>query len=126
LLKVVDNLVYFEVVTTAGTISASGLIARGTTNTTPKTVAIGVVMAVTPQISDDGRVSLTVRPSITRLQPSQPFVNDPNPELAAAGQVNLVPQVQTREMESVLQVGSGQTVILGGLMQDDARRRRRR
>ncbi|MGH8701446.1 MAG: type II and III secretion system protein, partial [Burkholderiales bacterium] len=32
--------------------------------------------------------------------------------------------VQVREMESVLQVGSGQTVILGGLMQDDVRRNR--
>jgi len=29
-----------------------------------------------------------------------------------------------REMESVLQVGSGQTVILGGLMQDSAQRNR--
>jgi general secretion pathway protein D len=29
-----------------------------------------------------------------------------------------VPQIQVREMESVLQVVSGQTVILGGLMQD--------
>ena len=32
-----------------------------------------------------------------------------------------VPEVQVREMESVLQIGSGQTVILGGLMQDDVR-----
>jgi type II secretory pathway component GspD/PulD (secretin) len=35
-----------------------------------------------------------------------------------------VPIIQAREMESVLQVGSGQTVILGGLMQDDASRAR--
>ena len=33
-------------------------------------------------------------------------------------------EIQVREMESVLQVGSGQTVILGGLMQDDVRRAR--
>jgi general secretion pathway protein D len=31
-----------------------------------------------------------------------------------------VPEIQVREMESVLQVGSGQTVVLGGLMQDEA------
>ena len=30
-----------------------------------------------------------------------------------------MPEVQTREMESVLQVSNGQTVVLGGLMQDD-------
>ncbi|MGW8184056.1 MAG: type II secretion system protein GspD, partial [Burkholderiales bacterium] len=35
-----------------------------------------------------------------------------------------VPQVQTREMESVLQVGNGQIVVLGGLMQDEVQRTR--
>jgi general secretion pathway protein D len=35
-----------------------------------------------------------------------------------------VPQIQVREMESVLQVGSGQTVVLGGLMQDAVQRNR--
>ena len=37
---------------------------------------------------------------------------------------NPVPEIQVRELESVLQVGSGQTVILGGLMQDSIRRDR--
>jgi general secretion pathway protein D len=37
---------------------------------------------------------------------------------------NPVPEVQTREMESVLQVINGQTVVLGGLMQDDVQRNR--
>jgi general secretion pathway protein D len=89
-------------------------------------VAVGVVMSVTPQINDDGRVSLTVRPTVTRLNPERPFVNDPNPSLCEATLLkcllNQVPQVQVREMESVLQVGSGQTIVLGGLMQDSARR----
>jgi len=124
MLKVVDNLVYFEVQTTAGIAGAGGVITSPSTTTTAKTVAIGVVMAVTPQVNEDGRVSLIVRPTVTRLNPTNPFVNDPNPELSKAGQINPVPQVQTREMESVLQVGSGQTAILGGLMQDDAQFRR--
>jgi MSHA biogenesis protein MshL len=80
------------------------------------------VMGVTPQISDDGRVSLNVRPTISRILR---FRNDPNPSLCDANRLNCVvspvPEVQVREMESVLQVGSGQTVILGGLMQDDVR-----
>jgi MSHA type pilus biogenesis protein MshL len=121
LLKVVDNIVYFEVQTTAAIVGAGGVITPGTTNTTAKTVAVGVVMAVTPQINEDGRVSITVRPTITRVVD---FVNDPNPTLAVAGVTNRVPQIQTREMESVLQLGSGQTVILGGLMQDETRRDR--
>jgi general secretion pathway protein D len=44
------------------------------------------------------------------------FKEDPNPLLTIP---NLVPEVTTREMESVLQIGTGQTVVLGGLMQDD-------
>jgi general secretion pathway protein D len=133
LLKVVDNLVYFEVS------SSTSQGVQGSTlqsfTTTAKTVAVGVVMSVTPQINDDGRVSLTVRPTVTRLRPELEFVNDPNPALANPCGIgvancniprinNLVPQVQVREMESVLQVGSGQTVVLGGLMQDQALRNR--
>jgi general secretion pathway protein D len=133
LLKVVDNIVYFEVTSsTSQGVQGSTLQAF---SSTAKTVAVGVVMSVTPQINEDGRVSLTVRPTVTRLRPEQPFVNDPNPSLANPCGTgvpsctipainNPVPQVQVREMESVLQVGSGQTIILGGLMQDDVRRTR--
>jgi general secretion pathway protein D len=132
LLKVVDNIVYFEV---SSSTTQSQTTALQTFTTTAKTVAVGVVMSVTPQINEDGRVSLTVRPTVTRLRPEQPFVNDPNPALAnpcgvgvpvcnIAPILNQVPQIQVREMESVLMVGSGQTVVLGGLMQDDARRNR--
>ncbi len=134
LLKVVDNVVYFEVS------SSTSQGVQGSTlqsfTTTAKTVAVGVVMSVTPQINEDGRVSLTVRPTVTRLNPQTPFVNDPNPALAnpcgpvplgtcsLPAIVNQVPQVQVREMESVLQVGSGQIVVLGGLMQDGTQRNR--
>jgi general secretion pathway protein D len=126
LLKVVDNIVYFEI--QAQTTTSSTGPSLTTFNTTAKTVAVGLVMGVTPQINEDGRVSLIVRPTITRLRPEQPFSNDPNPSLCDNNRTNCipnpVPQVQVREMESVLQVGSGQTVVLGGLMQDDVRRSR--
>jgi MSHA type pilus biogenesis protein MshL len=128
LLKVVDNVVYFEV--QVQTNQTQG-VSTTTFNTTPRSVAVGVVMGVTPQIADDGRVSLNVRPTISRVLR---FVNDPNPSLAnpcgvpvPLGGCNVqpinspVPEIQVREMESMLQVGSGQTVILGGLMQDNTR-----
>ena len=74
------------------------------------------------EIADDGRVSLNVRPTISRVLR---FRNDPNPSLCDTNRTNCVPsqvpEVQVREMESVLQISSGQTVILGGLMQDDVR-----
>jgi len=120
LLKVVDNLVYFEIKADTTTPTTGPTLT--TFNTTAKSVSVGVVMGVTPQINEDGRVLLNVRPTVTRLNSQQPFVNDPNPSLCDVARTNCianpVPQIQVREMESVLQVVSGQTVILGGLMQD--------
>ena len=119
LMKVVDNLVYFDV--KADTTTSANVAAVTTVTTTPKTVSVGLIMAVTPQINENGQVSLTVRPTISRRLRD---VEDPNPELAKQGVKNLVPVIQVREMESVLRIGSGQTVILGGLMQDDSTRAR--
>ena len=115
LLKVVTNLVYFEIQVQQGTTNAVGGVTPTTFNTTPRTVSEGVVMSVTPQINDDGRVTLTVRPTISYRIGDAP---DPNPILTIP---NNVPIMRVREMESVLQVSNGQTVVLGGLMQDRTR-----
>lgn len=117
LLKVVDNLVYFNVkADTTTTVNAGSTV---TFTTTAQTVPVGIVMSVIPQINENGMVSLTVRPTISRQVGS---VNDPNPELKRGGLdiTNSIPVIQVREMESLLQVKSGQTVILGGLIQDDS------
>ena len=115
LLKVVNNLVYFIV--KADTVSTANVGATTTFTTTPQTVPVGVVMSVLPQINENGLVSLTVRPTITRKVGD---VDDPNPDLKNAQISNKIPVIQVREMESLLQVRSGQTVILGGLIQDDS------
>lgn len=113
MLRVVDNLVYF-------TIQANTTTNQTTTTTTytttPITVPTGFTMSVTPQISENETVLLNLRPSITRLLG---YVNDPNPSLAAVGVTSRIPQLQTREMESMLQIDNGQIAVLGGLMQDD-------
>jgi len=123
ILRVTDNFVYFQVEAQQGAVTAGGTIQPTVFNTTAQTVPVGVVLAVTPQINDSGQVTLTVRPTITRVTGT---VADPNPSLrqGVAPIQNLVPVIQTRELESVLQVVSGQTVILGGLMQDDISRNR--
>jgi len=90
-------------------------------------VPIGFVMNVTPQISDSDTVLLNVKPSVSRIVS---FVNDPNPALASpcgptpssfpACQpiISRIPEVQTREMESLIKVNSGQIAVMGGLIQD--------
>jgi MSHA biogenesis protein MshL len=121
-LKVVDNLVYFTVQAqqSQGAIGGNTL---STFTTTPNTVPVGVVMSVTPQINDTGKVNVNVRPTISRVLS---FVRDPNPALndTRNGIVipSQIPQIQVREMESILQVDSGNTAVLGGLMQDEIQR----
>jgi len=123
ILKVVDNLVYFTIDVQQGTLSSTGLITQPTFTTTVNTVPVGVVMSVTPQVNENGRVTLVVRPTISR---QNGFVSDPNPALTVNGVRirNDVPVIQVREMESVLQVTSGETAVLGGLMQDDVSKNR--
>ena len=112
-LKVVDNLVYFTVQAQQSQAAVGGSV-LSTITTTPNTVPVGVVMSVTPQINDTGNVNINVRPTISRVLS---FVRDPNPQLLAIP--SQIPQIQVREMESILQVSSGNTAVLGGLMQDE-------
>lgn len=111
-LKVVDNRVYFTVNVERQRSEEQDEII---TETRIHTVPVGLVMNVTPFISADGNVMLNVRPTLSRILG---FVNDPNPELAAAGVQNSVPEIQVREMETMLRVASGDVAIIGGLMQD--------
>jgi len=112
LLKVVENIVYFTI--EADTVT-SQTNSQTTFTSTPHTVPVGFIMSVTPQISREDAVTLNVRPTISRVTG---FVNDPNPALAINDIVSQIPQIQVREMESVLRVRSGQIAVLGGLIQD--------
>ena len=116
LLKVVDNNVFFSIKVTPAVISSTGTITTPATYESHlETVPVGFVMSVTPQISDSDVVTLNVRPTITRIVG---YEQDPNPSLAEAKVISKVPVIQAREMESVMTVPSGQTAMMGGLMQD--------
>lgn len=126
LLKVVENRVYFNVSgnITPGTVN-SGAIATFTS--TANVVPVGFVMNITPQISDSDFVTLNLKPTISRIVGS---VQDPNPVLrnpcflSNSPNCNLpsidnrVPEIQTREMESIIRVSNGQVAVMGGLIQD--------
>ena len=113
MLRVVDNLVYFTIKTDISQ-NQNQTITVFTTVVNP--YAVGFVMSVTPQISDSDRVLLNVRPTITR---EIGRALDPNPALKDLNITNSVPLLQTRELESMLHIQSGQVAIMGGLMQDE-------
>ncbi len=112
MLRVVDNHVYFLVSsTTTPATATSGPVTTYTT--VVNTIPVGFSMSVTPQISENDTVLLNVRPTITRLLTP---ADDPTPNLLVKNQI---PQVSTREMESILKIENNQIAILGGLMQDE-------
>ncbi|MDB5490509.1 MAG: bacterial type and secretion system family protein [Micavibrio sp.] len=119
-LNVANNQVYFEVKVdvTAGT---NGSATQTTVNSTIHTVPEGVLINVQPSINlDDQSVSMAVRPTITRITS---YVNDPGVAYVTqanniSGITSRVPVVNVQEMDSVLKINSGQTLVMGGLMQD--------
>jgi len=124
ILKVVNNFVYFLIDAQTTTNNIAPALTNFTT--TPQTVPVGLVMSVTPQINQSNVVNLSVRPTLSRITGTK---QDPNPNLVISTTslgvttrstiANLVPEIQVSEMESMLQVHSGDTAVLGGLMQDD-------
>lgn len=116
-LKVVQNLVYFEVDAEPGVATLVG-VGTPAIDTTAKTVPVGIVMSVTPFISENDSVILNVRPTISRTIGAG--VLDPQPDLANAGVQNLVPEIAVREMESMLRMNNGEIAVLGGLMSDES------
>lgn len=112
LLKVVDNLVYFSIDVEEDV--QENFINRTFTSDI-HTVPVGLVMSVTPHVSDRAEVTLNVRPTISRVLR---FVQDPNPALAESDVESLIPEISVREMESMMKINGGDTAVIGGLMQD--------
>jgi pilus assembly protein CpaC len=68
----------------------------------------GVSLAYTPTVLSDGRISLRVRPEVSQL--------------SSAGAVVIggtqIPALTTRRAETTVELGSGQSLVIGGLMQN--------
>ena len=69
----------------------------------------GVSLAYTPTVLADGRISLRVRPEVSQL--------------SSAGAVSIngttIPALTTRRAETTVELGSGQSFMIGGLLQND-------
>ena len=91
--------------------TTSGVGALGQTQTTrtvtPRTVTIGVVLGITPQIGPDGNVVLHIRPTVTEKK---------SEAKSPAGDV--FPVLDVREADMVVRAREGQVIIIGGLMQE--------
>lgn len=132
LLKVVQNRVFFTLessstpqASSTGTTTTPAAAQIPVFNTKIHTVPVGLIISVTPQISDNDIVSLNVRPTISRITG---WVNDPNPALQRntlttgleAPIISQIPEIEVKEMETLMRVHSGQVAVMGGLMKDES------
>ncbi|MDM7457724.1 MAG: hypothetical protein P3W97_010870 [Tepidimonas sp.] len=126
ILKVTEDVVYFRV-NFQYEPPQQGSPARVDVSSEPNTVSVGLVLHVTPQIAEGDEVTMVLRPTLTSIKD---FVDDPAiPILLAQARQSVdvgavrsrIPQILTREMESIVKVRSGEVVVLGGLMREENR-----
>ncbi|MGB4106953.1 MAG: type II and III secretion system family protein [Alphaproteobacteria bacterium] len=121
-LNVADNRVFFEIdidVTTDEGVSQVDI------DSDIRNVPEGVLVNVQPSINlDNGTISMALRPTITRItalkrDPAVEFVKaSAIPPITNENVISEVPELNVQEIDSVIQVRSGQAVVLGGLLQD--------
>ncbi len=111
-LKVSEDYVYFNV--KSDTTSTANVGTTVGVTTTPQSVAVGFFMSLTAQIGDNDTVTLNIRPSISSISDLK---RDPNP-IIPKDIPNFIPQIRTREIESLMRIESGDIAVLGGLMED--------
>ena len=92
-------------VTTSQTDATTGQILQ--TVVTPQSITEGVVLSVTPQISGDGIIHMSISPSITERTGT-----------ATSRLGDQVPIVNVRETDTLVRVHEGETIVIAGLMGD--------
>jgi len=84
-------------------------VAQGLGQTSIEYKQYGVSLSFTPTVLSDGRISLRVRPEVSQL--------------STAGAVTLngftVPGITTRRAETTVELGSGQSFMIGGLLNNN-------
>ncbi len=135
-LSFTENLVYFNVTieTTDPVLDANGQVTtpgKVEVTSTQKVAPVGIVLTLQPTINvESGEITLSVRPTLSRVTK---FVTDPGFALGKATAAGIatgalldaltdlessIPQLEVREMDSILKVKSGQVMVIGGLLED--------
>ncbi|MFW0777536.1 MAG: secretin N-terminal domain-containing protein [Rickettsiales bacterium] len=140
-LSFVENFVFFDVsIDVTAAVPASGtspaIPAEIEVESEQQEAPIGIVLTLQPSINKEtNEVTLSVRPTLTKLVST---VADPGfeigkaralSELIASGAssdvinsvrsvTSNIPQLEVRELDSILKVKSGQIMVIGGLLED--------
>lgn len=86
---------------------------RGTGSPELKPKEFGIGVRFTPTVLEEGRIHLKVSPEVSEL------VSITNVASTGLGQVLAVPTFTTRRVSTTVQLRDGQSLAIGGLLQDD-------
>ncbi len=88
--------------------------AGSTTSATdiPQVVTEGITLAITPQISIDGWIMMDVSPIVTRVSSVSNIMDESGNVQSSA------PNLDIRQTSSLVRTRSGETIVIGGLIQD--------
>lgn len=79
---------------------------------TPQIDEVGLFLDVTPNISDRGSITMQVHPSITEVQKTAFSPGAENTSRSSK------PVITVREIDTMVDIQSGQTMVIGGLISD--------
>ncbi len=99
---------YFYKVTSTQTLAGGSGAGAQSANENIQSVFAGVLLTITPEISDDKTITLKINPSLSET--SQDISSSNNAER------NMPPDLNRRQLSSVVTVKDGNRIILGGLI----------
>ena len=92
-------------------IGPNGTVTGFTSTVTPTQVNVGIVLDVLPQIGANNTVTMNIRPVVTSVARTATFTSPDGTLLQA-------PVIDTRESDTMARLRGGETIVIGGLMQN--------
>lgn len=110
LITIGDNINY-RVPESTNAAGATGGTATLATTYTNYSIFIGVLLNITPEISENNEIILRINPSVSTFKYS-----DDNNQRAVGEERVIAPDTQEKKLSTVVKVKDGSTIILGGLI----------
>ncbi len=103
----VGNELFYKITSTSSLGGVGGGLSQGTTETIDSVFA-GILLDITPEISDDGSITLKINPSISDTMETV--------KTDGSGSRTIPPDLSRKQISSVVTLQDGQHVVLGGLI----------
>jgi MSHA type pilus biogenesis protein MshL len=108
--QVTDDQIFFNVTRTP-LLGANGGVIGFQNSVEPRQISVGVVLDVLPQISAENMLTMNIRPAVTSIT-STASITLPD------GTSTSAPNIARREGDTIARLRAGETMMIGGLVQN--------